>query len=283
MDQIATNVYVSTQYPAVDVGFIAVEGGAIAVDAPTLPGDARLWRQAIEEATGGRILYVVLTDSHPDRLLSAGLLGAPIVASRAAYQQAAAYTDGFWRSFTDSLVRRYPSAADDLANVRPTMPEMLFTERMTLHRGGSGAVLESVAGAAPGSLWVQLAGSSVLFTGDTVTVETHPLIYAAPDTGAWLETLRVLRRDRFSETTLVPGRGPVSTTAATRPLSDYLALARRRVRSLLGAGRPRADTTTLVSELMSCFPVRDEERDWIQRRVKLGLDRLYEELRQANV
>ena len=279
MDQIAPGVFVATEYGNVNVGFLAVAGGAVAIDAPTLPARARTWREVIE-GTAGRIQYVVLTDAHPDRLFSAGLLGAPIIAARAAYEQAAAYTDGYWRAIVEGWGRRYPGAAEELAAVRVALPEVLLTKRLTLHRGEDEVTVECVAGAAPGSVWVRLSGRDVVFVGDTVVTTLHPFFSTVPDTGAWLETLRELRRDRNAALTIVPGRGPVCKGGDTKLLSDYLSLARRRVRSLLGAGRPRADTSSVVAELWPLFPVPDDERDLVQRRIKAGLDRLYEELRQ---
>ena len=281
MKGIAPNVYASTEYPGVNVGFILTPAGAIAVDAPTLPGDARAWRQRIVETAGGPILYVVLTDAHPDRLLSAGLLGAPIVAARAAYEHASAYTDGFWRGVVDGWTRCYPEAADDLAGARIVLPEVMFTRRVTLRKGGMDVTVEAVAGAAPGGARVYLREQGVMFAGDTLVAGVHPYLAAAPDTKAWLKTLRTLRRARFSKITIVPGRGSLCDQSATQPLSEYIVLARRRVRSLHTAGLTRVDTATLVAELLPLFPVPDVERELTQRRIKAGLDRSYEELRPA--
>ena len=282
MKEIAPNIYASTEYPGVNVGFIVLPAGVIAVDAPTLPGDARAWRRRIVETTdGGPIIYTVLTDAHPDRLLNAGLLKAPIVAARAAYDRASAYTDGFWHTVVEGWTRRYPEATDDLADVRVTLPEITFTRRVTLRKGGMDVTVECIAGAAPGSARIRLQKQDVLFTGDTLVTETHPYLTSAPDTKAWLNTLKSLRRAYFSKTVIVPGRGPLCDQSATRPLSEYLTLARRRVRSLHAGARARVDTATLVAELLPLFPVPDDEHDLIQRRVKAGLDRLYEELRPA--
>ena len=44
------------------------------------------------------------------------------------------------------------------------------------------------------------------------------------------------------------------------------------------ARRARVDKAAVVAELLSHFPVPDDERDLIQRRVKVGLDRLCGEL-----
>ncbi len=280
MKKIASDIYVSTKYHGVNVGFVRLPHGAIAIDAPTLPGDARAWRQQILETTGGPILYLVLTDGHPDRLLSAGLLEAPIVAARQVYEHASAYTDGFWRGIVDGWTRRYPEAADELAGAKSTLPEIMFSTSLTLHKGGNDLTIQSIPGGAPGSAWIHLQDQDVLFAGDTLLVDVHPFMAATPDTKAWLDTLTMLRRSRFSNTTIVPGRGPVCDQSATRPLSDYIALARRRIRSLSTSGQPRVDTSALVSELLPAFSVTERERDLVQRRIKAGMERLYEELHE---
>lgn len=279
IQEIEANIYVSTEYPGVNVGFITLPHGAVAIDAPALPADARAWREQIEDTAGKPILYVVLTDTHPDRLLCAGLLDAPIVTTRAAYDHAADYTDGFWRGVVDGWVRRFPEAEEDLAAVEVVLPEILFKERVILHKGGEPLMVEQIEGAAPGSAWVYLPERDVLFAGDTVVAETHPHLEAVADTDAWLKTLRKLRRGRFAETTLVPGRGPLCDQMATKPVSDYVVLVRRRVRSLHRAERPKGDTSGFVSELLPLFPFPEERKDVVQRRIKAGLDQVYEELK----
>jgi len=211
-------------------------------------------------------------------LLGARLLEAPIVAARAAYERASAYTDGFWRGFVEGWSRCYPEAADDLAEALIALPEIMFTDRLTLHKGGSDVMVERIAGAAPGSAWIHLPEQNVLFVGDTLLVDAHPFLGAVPDSKAWLNTLKSLRRARFSRTIIIPGRGKLCDQSATRPLSDYIALARRRARSLNTAGRARVDRVAAVAELLALFPVPDDEHDIVQRRIKAGLDRLCEEL-----
>ena len=278
MKQIAPDVYASTEYPGVNVGFIVTPVGSIAVDAPTLPRDARAWRQRIVEVAGGPVLYVVLTDTHPDRLLSAGLLEAPVIAAQAACERASAYTEGFWRSVVEGWGRRYPEMADDLAGVSVALPEITFASSLTLHKGGVDVTVTCVAGAAPGSAWVCMPERDVLFAGDVLVAASHPFMAASPDTKAWLNTLTALRRARFANTTMVPGRGPLCDQIATGLLSEYIVLARRRVRSLYALEQTRPDVTPLVAEMLPLFAVPEDEREFVTRRIKAGLDRLYEEL-----
>jgi len=278
MKKITSNIYVSTEYPGANVGFIVVPEGAIAVDAPTLPQDARAWQRRIVETAGGPILYVVLTDAHPDRTLSAGLLGAPIVAARAAYERASAYSDGFWRGVVEGWTRRFPEAADDLVGSSGALPEIMVENRLTLHKGGMDVAVERIAGASPGSVRIYFPEQRVLFAGDTLVVDTHPYMDAAPDTKAWLSTLKSLRRARSSKLTIVPGRGPLCDQSATLPLSEYIALARRRARSWRTSGCARVDKVAVIAELLPFFPIPDGEQDLVQRRIKAGMERLHEEL-----
>jgi glyoxylase-like metal-dependent hydrolase (beta-lactamase superfamily II) len=280
MKEIAPNIYVSTDYAGVNVGAIVLPQGVIAVDAPALPQDARAWRDLLLEATGLPLLYVVLMDGHADRLLSAGLLEVPIVAVRAAYERASGYTDGFWRSVVEGWVRRHPDAADDLVGTRGALPEITFTNDLTLHKAGCDLTIQQVPGSAPGSAWIHLSEQDVLFVGDTVVIDRPPFLASVPDSKALLGTLSMLRRTRYEKTVIVSGRGPICGQDDTKAISQYLALARRRMRSLYATGQTRPDLAPAVAEMMSFFSIPVKELDLVQRQVKAGLDRLYEELRE---
>lgn len=281
MKKIAPNVYAETGYPGVNVGFVVTPPGAIAIDAPTLPHDARAWRQKVIETANGPILYVILTDAHLDRMLSVGLFEAPIVATRATYEQAVAYADSDRRGAAENWARMYsPEGTASLPETPVVLPEILFTDSLTLHKGGVDITVQRIAGSAPGSAWVYLPEQDVLFTGDTLVAKTHPFLADAPDTRAWLETLKALRQPRFADTTIVPGRGPICNQSATRPLGKYIALVRQRARSLRATGQARADKTAVVAELLSLFPVADEEYESVQQRIRAGLDKLCAEVQE---
>jgi glyoxylase-like metal-dependent hydrolase (beta-lactamase superfamily II) len=203
---------------------------------------------------------------------------APIVSSRAAYEQAAEYTRGFWRSAIRRLTRYHPEEEEALRHVDPVLPEILFVDTLTLHKAGTEVTIEGVEGSAPGSAWIKPAHADVLFAGDTLVVGEPPVMDETPDTKVWLDTLTRLRRPLFAGTKFVPGRGPLSDQSATHPLSEYVRVARRRVRSLHRAQRPRDDVAGLLQEFLSIFALSDTERDQYRRRVRNGLKRVYDEL-----
>jgi glyoxylase-like metal-dependent hydrolase (beta-lactamase superfamily II) len=283
MREIAHNIYVSTEFRGLNVGFINFPHGIVAIDAPPLPQDAHEWKQQIEEVAKGPILYVVLTDGHPDRLLGARVLAelgqTPVVAARAAYDHAVNYTDGFWRSVVDGWSRRYPEDAQALEGLQGILPELMFTESLTLHKPGEDLIIEKINGAAPGSAWIRLSEQNIIFLGDTLVLGEPPYMDATPDSRAWLDTLTTLRRSRFSDLTFVPGRGPLGDQSSTYPLSDYLALTRRRVRSMhLADQTSKSDREPVIDELLATFSLPEEHLDWARRRIKAGLDHLIDEL-----
>jgi len=281
MEQIAPNTYVSTSFPYVNVGCVIGPTGVVALDAPTLPLDALTWRRQIAEVTDQPIVYTILTDVHPHRMLCAGLFEAPIIAAEAAYMHAVEYTRGFWRSVVRRLRRYHPEQEDALRDLDPALPEILFTDTLTVHKAGADVSVETAVGSSPGSAWIRPEGTDVLFVGDAVVVGQPPVMAEALDTKAWLDTLAALRRPRFADTTLVPGRGPLSDPQATSLMSEYIRLARRRVRSLHRDLRPRDDVAVFVNDLLSLFPLADVERDRLRSRVRNGLKHVYDELAPA--
>jgi len=278
MQEIAPGVYVSTVYPGINVGLIVTDGGAVAVDAPPLPDEARAWRERIAEIAHGPILYTILTDHHPDRALGTRMLGAPVIAGRGTFERLQAEAEGYGPMAVQEWLKRHPEVAAASGELQPALPEIAIEGRIVI-QGSPEIAVETVAGAAPGSIWVLLPREGIVFAGDTIVVGTHPLLAETPSTKEWLETLVQVRRPHFPGRLIVPGRGPVCGKEETRPLSDYIQRVRRRVRSFHTAGRDRASLTGLLPEFLALFPVDDAGQEQVQRRIRAGLERVYDELR----
>lgn len=278
MEQIAPGIYVETSYRAVNVGAIVTDEGLIVVDVPPFPVDARRWRLRLAQLNPSRILFVINTDGHRDRVMGNHWFEAPVIAHEAVGEKLRSYNSAFPQAFIDALVARDPQAAEDLAHVRVVVPEVTFSRKLTLYIGGRTIVLMHMPGPTSGSIWVMCPTEAVVFTGASVVCGVHPNLTEA-ETKAWLESLVELRRDRFRARMIVPGRGPVTDKSATEPISNYLRQIRTRVRSLVQAGRPRSEVTSLVAEFLPLFPISEETRDRTQRRLKTGLERVYEEIK----
>jgi len=282
MDKIANSVYVSSHYRGVTVGAVVTPMGVVCVDAPMLPADAHDWRAKIASVTDAPIRYVVNTDAHRDRVLGQQWLGGAVVATEFTAERMRSYGDTFRQQVADFLSHHgAPDAAEEIAlNLQVTQPQISFTERLVLHLAEPRIEVRVVGGANPGSAWVVLPDVGVVFTGDLLTLNVHPVM-SESNTAQWLERLAELRKPAFPARRIVPGRGPVARKADSQKMSLYLRDVRNRVRALIKARKPKAEVASLVAGFMPRFPIPEGERERIQRRIRAGLEHVYDELKQG--
>jgi len=114
--------------------------------------------------------------------------------------------------------------------------------------------------------------------GDLLTVNTHPWV-AESDLATWLELLGQVQHKDFAAKIIIPGRGSPARKVALASMVGYLNAMRGRVQALIRARKPRADTAQLVPEFLARYPVSEGDRECTQRRIKAGLDHLYDTLK----
>jgi glyoxylase-like metal-dependent hydrolase (beta-lactamase superfamily II) len=281
VQELAPGVFVHTGFRRVTVGAILTDSGFVLIDTPPYPDDARCWRELLADISDLPVLAIVNTDAHRDRILGNGWFGARVVV---AHEDTVLQVQSLPGTFMDAAIDALAHDTSErisFAGMRLHLPNIGFSRRMHLRYGGAAIPLLAMPGPETGSLWVHLPEQRVVFTGDSIIIDQHPYINS-PCTKIWLDNLTALRRARFAADQIVPGRGPLVDKSATEPISNYLRLARRRVYSLYRAGRPRADTVTLVPELLELFPFREADLERVQRRIKGGLDRIYEEFKTSD-
>ncbi len=281
MQEIAPGVFVETRFRRVNVGAILTDDGFVLIDTPPYPDDAHHWQETLATISDKPILAIVNTDAHPDRVLGNGWLPSRVVmAHEETIKTLGNASQAFVEDAVDDLTQ-HNFERRHFADARLRVPSIGFTRRMQIRYGGRTIPLLAMPGPMFGSVWVHLPEERVVFVGDSVLANRHPLLVNACSK-QWLENLTLLRRARFAADVIVPGRGSLVEKSATEPVSEYLRLARRRVHSLYRAGRPRADTITLVPELLEMFPYHPDEAEDLQRRIKWGLDRIYEEFKASD-
>ncbi len=280
MQSIAPNVYVETSYPGLNVGVIITEKGAVCIDSPPCPADAQEWISRVRSAFELPIRYLILTDAHPDRTAMSGAFHSRIIAHKHAQERIAGHGTRLPGPLLEGITTRYDLLRKELNGITAVRPQISFCDQATICLDELEINLLHMPSATPGSLWVYLKDEQIVFTGDTVVVDQHPPLSEAVSK-SWLDSLVYLRRERFKVSVIVPGRGSLCDKAATLAISEYIRMARRKVQSLYRAGRPRADTTTLIPEFMTAFPHADIPREWLQKQLKSGLDHIYDELKQA--
>lgn len=279
MKQIAPNVYVEASCGPITVGAVLTEAGWVCIDALPRPRDALAWLAALQEIRAAPICYLINTDAHRDRVVGNAWFNAPVVMHQAAAAQLATLGNSYIAQAAEELSENGHEMMQ-MTSLKPVAPQITFSQALTLYCGERPIELIGKPSATLGSLWVMLKEEKVIFSGDSVIVGQHPYISDGASK-AWLETLRLLRLSRHSRWTIVPGRGDVCAPSATAPLAEYLRLVRRRIASLIRAGGQRNEVGQLIPELLDFFPYPASARDRVQRRIKAGLEAIYDEMRAA--
>lgn len=255
MEEIAPGIYVLTVHPGINVGVVTTEEGILAVDAPPASAEHQAWRRALR-ALGVPLRYLILTGDQPERVEGVGWVEVSLIA---------AHGGG-----TDWPIS--PTSG------RPLKPEILVDGRLTLH-GSFPVVIERVPGPRARSLWVWLPEQRILFAGDVVVAGRHPALAEAPAILPWLEALQRIARGDLPVRQIVPGWGPVGGPEVVGPLVAYFERAIELVRAARASSSARADLIRAAEELLSLFPVPDGDEDRQRQQIRVGLERLLEEIR----
>ena len=215
---------------------IVTTQGVVVVDTGNNPPETRLLQRYIQSVTTQPVRYVVITQNHGDHVGGTPLFSPPatvIVHDRVAKDWAAlkGYQVKSWQ-------RRFAERTDALKGVSPLDTVASFNDRMTLHLGGKTIELIYIDDTYnPGDVAVWLPDSGVMHAGFVGYRERHPDIrpdYSHGTTWGMLKQLEVL--SALKPKIVVPAHGPLGDVTDLHALTDYLLLARHKVRTMMQNG-----------------------------------------------
>ncbi len=278
MNELAKNIFVETNYTGVNVGAILTYKGPIAIDVPTFPRDARDWAMRLHRLNQYPLQFVILTDYSGDRTLNTRWLSAPTITHEQTAVRLNSYDKRYPLSFSESLNARYPDRGREFNNTPVERPAISFEQKLALFKGSREICLIAAPGPTTGNIWVYVPDTAVLFTGDTLVVNAHPLLNDG-SCQQWLASLDRLADWPEPLNAIVPGRGPVCSQSAIQPVRDFLRQMQDRARQHWQHQQPREDLARYVSEFASQFPPGDLPVDWVKRQIKQSLERVYDEIK----
>jgi glyoxylase-like metal-dependent hydrolase (beta-lactamase superfamily II) len=280
MEELAPNIFVETSYEGVNVGAIVTKGGIICIDAPSYPRDARHWVTRLSQLNPRPIKFAILTNAHGDRILNTRWLDAPIVAHEKAAEKLNNYDKRYPQHLLESLAQRNFMAGKELVNGPVDRAAISFNTIITIIAGEYHLILSHNPGPSPGNAWVYIPETDILFTGDSVSVDTPPIISDLCVT-KWLKSLTETLNN-FDVQYLVPGRGSVSSPdQAVPPLIDYLTYIEENIRQLILEDKKREAAIFLEGKLLAMYPTDDLSQEWLQKQIRLGLERAYNEIKST--
>ena len=283
MQEIAPGVYVELEYRGANVGFVVTDEGVIAVDTPILPEEARHWRRQMDRVSGGKpLLYMINTDHHRGHIMgNQYFLPVPIVAHERAWRDMRGYGNNFKQRVIDSFKREPDLQAQfSVSTMRIVRPQITFSKRLTLRKGGREMQLIHIGGhtMATSIIWLPMEG--VLFVGDTIWIEEHPYM-AQSSSWDWVAGLELIRQ--IDPAVIVPGHGPLCGLKEVDYMISFLRHMQERVWEFYQKGIGKHETgTALVEDLRGWFNVPQNRRSKIHSQIKSGVGRTYEEFRRPD-
>jgi hypothetical protein len=276
MKEIAPGIFVESSYPPYNLVIIKTSQGGIVIDLPPNPLHALNWLEQAR-AVANPLRYVIMTDAKQERQLATATCEIPIIATTTSLQLMGIYSEErARREFTEALASQYPEETAGLSKLRPHKPALAFDDSFTFYAEERTLRFESIAGSAPGSLWVLVAEQELLIAGDTVVDDAVPSLAHTPDSKAWLNTMTTLAHLQTVRS-VVPGRGrPVIANGDIEPQREFIRVMRRAARTLLRKGANGMSLTQTAQELGQSFFNRQGQK--AVKEIKAGLEHLITEL-----
>ncbi len=266
MQKIVPNVYLEDKYIGVNLGLVVTEQGLLLVDSPLHDEEVEEWFKVVSER--GRPKFLILLDSHPDRVLGSRTLALPAIAHDQTLHSIREWADTF-----KGNAHPIGAEADQLkriTGVNNAIPEITFSERMVIHMGGKDIVFLHRPGPRPGSMWMVIPDLSVVFVGDTVTIDEPPYVGVSV-LEPWLNSLDELRGSDMKSYTLISSCGGEIDRKDINHMARFLRKVQIRVEKLENDKNSNNEIERLAIDLMGDFNIRSIQQDLILKRLKTGL------------
>ena len=233
--------------------------------------------RAAEPKAGKRFDFLVNTHANADHCNGNELVeGAEIIASQACREELAQEDP----NRLQAMMEQAPSmgevgeflvhcfAAFDFRDINRTLPTRTFADAMDLRVGGKAVRLKQVGPAhTAGDILVHVPQDRLIFTGDILFVEGHPIIWTGP-VGNWIAACDYMLG--LDLQCIVPGHGPVTDKRGVRAMRDYL-------RYLKAEARGRFDAGMGVMEAALDISLADYDSWGDAERIVVNLATLYRE------
>ena len=274
MQEIAPGVFVKLDYEGANVGCVLTDKGAIVIDTPLIPADGKDWAAQVA-GLADKVLFVFNTDHHRAHIAGNQYFDAPVIAHEMAWREMSGYKEAFIER-TKNMFKRDPAIADQFDELVIVKPQITFTGKLVVKKGGRELHFIRLGGHTPATAGLWLPDERVLFTGDVVVVNEHPSLGQC-DSKEWLDELTRLRRTSLSQ--IVPGHGPLCNVEATQPISEYIRAMRSKVRQQFKLGRSKSEAAVVISQMIDFFPYRQGDKSFVEKRIRAGVSRVYDEMK----
>ncbi|MBI4334572.1 MAG: MBL fold metallo-hydrolase [Chloroflexi bacterium] len=278
--QITPNVFVDTESSEPPYGhgsnpsFVVTSAGIVMVDAAMLPTRAMKWKSEI--AGRGEVRYIINTEQHLDHVAGNYFFPGTVVshqgvraALRGPLEHIRAFEPALLGQARSLSLREYvlwqysqwdPEGLALAKDYQPRLPELTFSDRLTLYLGDTVFELFHLPGHTPSQVGVYVPRERVVFTGDNFGNAIQPsLAQCCPL--EWVRSLKFI--EGLDVDHVVPGHGLVGNKADVREFAAFIQGVIDTVTGLIRQGRSKEEAMNAVSfesRLLARHPGNEQQR-----------------------
>jgi glyoxylase-like metal-dependent hydrolase (beta-lactamase superfamily II) len=198
------------------------------IDAPVVPSAAAIWQKEIEKH--GPLRYVINNEPHVDHFGGSSFFECPVIAHEEARDRMASTP-------VEEMIRMLEAGAPESLPLPDTfrfrLPEITFSENLTLHMGDHTFEILRMPGHTACQTVVYVPEEKTLFAADTIVNRRMPSLHEALPF-EWLDALDKLRR--LDIELVVPGHGLVGDARLVDEMAGALGSAVETVKGAVDAG-----------------------------------------------
>jgi cyclase len=214
MEQVTKNIFVETKKRGCNPGFVVTSEGIVMIDAPVEPAFGREWKEEIGKR--GKVRFLINTEHHMDHWVCNSLFEVETISHEATRKTMAGMDLDFIRNRMKIL---YVDPLDIPEGYALKLPNLTYTERMTLYVGQHTFHLMHTPGHTGGQTAVYIPEEKVVFTGDNVVGQTRTAYHdALPE--KWIESLKIV--EKLDAGIIVPGHGKLVEKAYLKTQADII-------------------------------------------------------------
>lgn len=233
MEKISDRIYVETGYLGSNVGCIVTEGGLVTVDCPLFPEEVEDWREKLAQISDRVVAYSISTDHHFDHSMTDGLFCKRIITHKLAYKGMVYLRENREQIFRQFFQDEYEKNKEFFDNMEVALPQITFSQQMTLSMGDCIIELTYVGGHAPSTIMINVPQEKTAFLGDNLEYGFYPYTGEARY-GPWIELLNNIEQTDVEN--FVPGHGEICGKEGTQKLRAYFEEIRDQVKMLRQIG-----------------------------------------------
>ena len=202
-----------------NTGFVVGKNGIMVIDTTFSPHHATLMLRKIRSITQKPIRYVFNTHHHSDHTFGNQVFSAKVVACRECRKTMSTLLETEWsKESIQKWTDENPEWKEKLANLKITLPDLIFDEKYEIDLGNLKVSLRHLGGHTKDSSVAYIPSSKVLFAGDLIFQGRYPYTKDA-DVQRWLSALKTIQHMDFE--VLVPGHGFLCNKKEVENLIGY--------------------------------------------------------------